>query len=155
MTVFAVRALGEADLPAYKALRDEMLEAHPDAFTSDAIPTHLLTVEAMEQYLDVLKPDGVLLVHISNRHLALEGVVAAAARAAGARAHIQWFRPPGGGGDSYAANASDVIAISRSRDTLEFFFDTGRWPMAHIGRTRPWTDDYTNVIGALIEQSRR
>jgi ribosomal protein S18 acetylase RimI-like enzyme len=36
MTGFAVRALGEADLPAYKALRDEMLETHPDAFTSDA-----------------------------------------------------------------------------------------------------------------------
>ena len=46
-----------------------------DAFNSDAIPIHLLTKEAVELYLKKLKPDGVLMVHISNRHLNLVPVV--------------------------------------------------------------------------------
>lgn len=51
-----------------------------DAFSSDAVPMHLLTREAFNLYRRVLQPDGVLLVHISNRHLDLQPVVAAAAR---------------------------------------------------------------------------
>ena len=47
-----------------------------DAFSSDAIPVHLLTEEAVEIYLRHLKPDGVLAVHVSNRYLDLEPVVA-------------------------------------------------------------------------------
>src|SRR5262249_17506855 len=47
-----------------------------DAFSSDAIPVHLLTREALAVYLDVLKPDGVVAFHISNRYLRLEPVVA-------------------------------------------------------------------------------
>jgi spermidine synthase len=47
-----------------------------DAFSSDAIPVHLLTKEAFELYLKQLKPDGVLAVHVSNRYLDLKPVVA-------------------------------------------------------------------------------
>ena len=46
-----------------------------DAFTSDAIPIHLLTREAYQIYLRHLKPDGILIFHISNRYLDLEPVV--------------------------------------------------------------------------------
>jgi len=54
-----------------------------DAFSSDAIPVHLLTLEAFELYFRHLRPDGVLAVHISNQHLNLEPVVAAAAERLG------------------------------------------------------------------------
>jgi spermidine synthase len=145
--------LGDARLTLLRETPGSLDVLLLDAFTSDAIPTHLLTVEAIEQYLRILKPDGVLLVHISNRHLALEGVVAAAAKAAGAEAHIQWFRPAVA--DKYAVSASDVMVISRSQAALAPFAASGRWPLAHAGGTRAWTDDYTNVIGALIEQGRR
>ena len=43
------------------------------------------------------------------------------------------------------SNASDVVAISRSEAALEPFIETGRWPLAHAGKTRAWTDDYINV----------
>ena len=56
-----------------------------DAFTSDAIPVHLLTREALQLYLDMLAPGGVLALHISNRYLDLEPVVANLAEDAGAR----------------------------------------------------------------------
>ncbi len=48
-----------------------------DAFSSDAIPVHLLTAEAVKMYLDKLKPDGVVLLHTSNRYLDLESVLGA------------------------------------------------------------------------------
>src|SRR5262249_31332881 len=54
-----------------------------DAFSSDSIPVHLLTLEAFELYFRHLKPDGILAMHISNRHLHLEPVVAAAAKKLG------------------------------------------------------------------------
>jgi len=57
-----------------------------DAFSSDAIPVHLLTLEAFELYFRQLKADGVLAVHISNQHLNLEPVVAAAAERLGKEA---------------------------------------------------------------------
>src|SRR5262249_29972076 len=47
-----------------------------DAFSSDAIPVHLLTKEAVELYMSKLRPDGVLCIHVSNRHLDLVPVVA-------------------------------------------------------------------------------
>ena len=48
-----------------------------DAFSSDAIPVHLMTKEAIEMYLNKLKPDGVVLLHVSNRYLDLESVLGA------------------------------------------------------------------------------
>ena len=101
---------------------------HLDAFNSDAIPTHLLTAEAMAQYLRTLKPDGVLMVHISNRHLVLEGVVAA---------------------------PTLVMLVSRSPETLARFADDPRWRPARSEGVRAWSDDYTNVMGAVIAHMNR
>src|SRR3546814_20237583 len=60
-----------------------------DAFSSDAIPLHLLTREAVGIYARVLKPDGILLIHISNRFFDLEPVLAAEAKASGWSAAIR------------------------------------------------------------------
>ena len=54
-----------------------------DAFSSDSIPVHLLTKEAMQLYFHHLKPDGILAVHISNRYLDLEPVIEGEAKALG------------------------------------------------------------------------
>ena len=120
-----------------------------DAFTSDAIPTHLLTAEALKEYLDLLKPNGVLLLHISNRHLALEAPVAATAAKVGAGAIIQNFRPAPG--TPALINApTDVVLVSRSSAALAKFRSDPRWRAAIAGTTRAWTDDYTNILGALL-----
>ncbi len=123
-----------------------------DAFTSDAIPTHLLTAEALKEYLDLLKPNGVLLLHISNRHLALEAPVAATAAKVGAGAIIQNFRPAPG--TPTLINApTDVVLVSRSPAALAKFTSDPRWRAAIAGTTRAWTDDYTNILGALLAKN--
>lgn len=127
---------------------------HLDAFNSDAIPTHLLTAEAIDQYLQKLKPDGVLLVHISNRHLVLEGVVAAAAERAGAKSLIQFYQPPLGT-PALVEAATLVMVVSRSPEALARFSADPRWRPARVDGTRPWTDDYTNIVGAVIAHMRR
>jgi hypothetical protein len=84
-----------------------------DAFSSDAVPAHLLTVEAVRGYLTKLKPDGVLILHLSNRNLDLLGPAQAVSRAAGGRALIQSYRPsedPDGSWES----AEDAVIIARN-----------------------------------------
>jgi len=145
--------LGDARL----TLKNEPLGSydliHLDAFTSDAIPTHLLTSEAIDQYLRTLKPDGVLLAHISNNHMNLESVVAAAAERAGARALIQFYAPPVGT-PMWVEAPSLVMVISKSPEALTRFASDPRWKPARAGNTRPWSDDYTNIIGPIIANMR-
>jgi spermidine synthase len=120
-----------------------------DAFTSDAIPVHLLTVEALEQYLRLLKPDGVLMLHISNRHLALEGIAAAEVERLGAHALIQNYRPPTGT-PNMVANPTDVMLVSRSEQSLAKFRSDPRWRQARSDGTSPWTDDHSDIVTALL-----
>ena len=119
-----------------------------DAFSSDAIPTHLLTVPAMEMYLRKLAPGGVLLVHLSNRNLNLNAVVAATAEAAGMVTRIQSHRP-----DSAARRAryrwpSTWMLAARSGEKLDPFLSTGDW-REQPSSSRPWTDDYSNIAGTI------
>lgn len=116
-----------------------------DAFSSDAVPMHLLTREAFEVYGRHLKSDGLLLMHISNRHLDLEPVVAAAP---GWRALIGEFNPQDR--PSHIV-ASDWMALSRSPETLDLLVEAGGgsfWE-AGSGRSRPWTDDYASLLPVL------
>ncbi len=119
-----------------------------DAFSSDAVPAHLLTVQAVRGYLTKLKPDGVLILHLSNRNLALMDPASAVARAAGGWALAQNYRPakdPAGSWES----AEDAIIIGRTHEALAQFKADERWTTADPFKARPWTDDYTNLAGAL------
>jgi SAM-dependent methyltransferase len=119
-----------------------------DAFSSDAVPAHLLTVEAMQGYLQRLKPDGVIILHLSNRNLDLMGPAQAVARAAGGRALAQGYRPgkdPQGSWES----AEDVVIVARNDQALAAFAADPRWERANPFLARPWRDDYTNLAGAL------
>ena len=66
-----------------------------DAFASGSIPVHLLTLEALEDYLRVLEPDGALVVHISNRHLDLEPLLGLAATELGLAGAVRLYTAPG------------------------------------------------------------
>jgi SAM-dependent methyltransferase len=123
-----------------------------DAFSSDSVPTHLLTVEALKGYLRVLKPDGVAVLHLSNRNLSLGGPAAAAARAVGAHALLgeHWKDP---GISDYAETGGVVLLVARDPKSLERYRNLPEWrPPAPT--SRPWTDDYTNVWGAMLAQWR-
>jgi len=117
-----------------------------DAFSSDAVPVHLLTVEAIRGYLGHLRPDGVIILHLSNRNLDLDGPAQAVARAAGGYGLIQKYQPAT---DAFWESAEDAVIIGKSPEAISRFAHDRRWAPADPSRARPWTDDYTNLVGAL------
>jgi SAM-dependent methyltransferase len=119
-----------------------------DAFSSDAVPVHLLTVEAVREYLTHLTPDGVLILHLSNRNLELNGPAQAVAAAAGGVSLSQSFRPSKAEQAIWAA-PEDVLIIGRSPAALARFKGDARWRATNPNLVRPWTDDYTNLVGSL------
>ena len=122
-----------------------------DAFSSDAVPAHLLTVEAMKGYLAKLKPDGVLIVHLSNRNLELRAPAMAVAEAAGGFALIQRHSPAKGSPPLWES-AEDAMIVSRSLAALAPYEADGRWAQTDPTAARPWTDDYMNLAGAMYAQ---
>ena len=122
-----------------------------DAFSSDSIPMHLLTGEAFETYRDKLSPNGLLLVHISNRHLDLEPVIAAAA-SDGWTARLRYYRPSAEDIARKQHTASMWVAMSPSPATIARLEEgnPGAWRQLE-GKAgfRPWTDDYASVLPVL------
>lgn len=122
-----------------------------DAFSSDAIPVHLLTAEAFEVYLSHLAEGGVLAVHISTQHLDLQSVIWKLAE------HFKltgrWIETfPD---DAAGAMASDWILLSRDGDILdrEIFRRRQSTPYADLDRVPFWTDDHVNLLGILKKKA--
>ena len=143
--------LGDARLTlAASSTRHDLLVL--DAFSSDTIPVHLLTEEAFAIYLSHLAPGGVLVIHGSNRHLDLVPVVAAAAKAAGLVALLKDERI----GNLVTANfraSSSVMALARdAADLRELTAGDGWRPLAPEAAVAAWTDNYSNVLGAMVRR---
>ena len=115
-----------------------------DAFSSDAIPVHLLTREAFVLYFRHLKPDGVLAVHVSNKHLNLAPVVKLAARSL--RKEARLIDTEDEEHDLFGSTWVLVTASAR-------FFDGALMHTAAAvpvpGKMRMWTDDYSNLFQIL------
>ncbi|AHG87882.1 hypothetical protein J421_0345 [Gemmatirosa kalamazoonensis] len=120
-----------------------------DAFSSDAIPTHLLTREAMALYLAKLRPDGVLAVHVSNRYLDLVPVLAELAL--DARLAGSYGNDVSGEGRRHPMiSASTWVVLSRHAAALGALTRTRGWaPLPPTGRVRLWTDDFTDVLSVV------
>jgi hypothetical protein len=120
-----------------------------DAFSSDAIPVHLLTREAFRGYERVLDDTGVLFVHISNKHLNLQPVVAALAADAKLVALIEEHEP-NEKVDGDLAYPSEWVALARRREDLGSLATDTRWKVLPVRRGyEPWTDDYSNVFSVI------
>jgi len=122
-----------------------------DAFSSDGIPTHLLTREAMQLYLSGLTPDGVIAVHISNRYLDLEPLVAGLTHELGlfaiAKRDVQI--------DELARKTgrmpSNWVLASRHQQAFSGLVGLPGWrTLDGNADLRPWTDDYSNILQVLI-----
>ena len=120
-----------------------------DAFSSDAVPTHLLTEEALKGYLRVVKPDGVVLLHLSNRNLEITLPAVAAARALGASDQHQVYIKRRDAPDMAEAS-TEALAISPTEAGLADFRADGRWRTLAPTDVKPWTDDYVNLFGSMI-----
>jgi hypothetical protein len=122
-----------------------------DAFSSDAIPVHLLTREALATYLRLLEPGGALLLHISNQHLRLEPVVAALARDAGLTGLVaDRYVPPSRESKELEYGCDWVVLTREPSDFVPAASDRDWRALAVSDDRAPWTDDYSNVFRAII-----
>lgn len=116
-----------------------------DAFSSDAIPVHLLTKESFQLYGKLLKPTGVLAVHISNRYLDLAPVCQKGADALGRQAMVVYDE-----GDPYSNSTTWVlIAADGNFFQAPAFSGANIYPPAVTPGFRAWTDDYSNIVSIL------
>lgn len=126
-----------------------------DAFSSDSIPLHLLTVEAFELYKDKLSEGGSIVLHISNRNLELESVTVATAAKAGLVAMAK-IAPPDPELERNYKVQSHVVVAARKWDDMAGLTQKDGWrPVSANSKRRAWTDDYADVIGAIIRAGGR
>lgn len=115
-----------------------------DAFSSDSIPVHLLTREAMREYAAALAPGGVLLVHTSNRFFDLVPVLAAAASDLGWAASLGLSR-----GETEGATASSWVALTADPEVPRRLQSSTYWQPLDDSRLVTWTDDYSSILAVL------
>jgi len=116
-----------------------------DAFSSDAIPVHLITTEALDVYLKHMKPGGVIAFHVTNRFLNLvpvvEGLVAA---------HSLYMIHIADQGEDSLASRSDWLLLSTRRESLDYPALTEAATEVEVRKDwRLWTDDYNNLFQVL------
>jgi hypothetical protein len=119
-----------------------------DAFSSDSIPVHLLTREALSLYVSRLAPGGALAFHISNSHLSLGPIIARLAADHGLVAIDQLER----GAESWpdGKTASHWSILARSGADLGALNQDPRWtPLVATASVPLWTDDFSNLVSAL------
>jgi predicted O-methyltransferase YrrM len=121
-----------------------------DAFTGDGIPTHLLTREAINIYLNKLTKTGVILLHISNRYYDLAPIIQSTASSL----NLKCVKSPENRETEFKwANPSICIVASREEEALRSLIDLG-WNLyqndAHENPPTAWTDDYVNIIQPII-----
>ena len=125
-----------------------------DAFSSDAVPTHMLTVEAIREYLRVLRPDGLLVLHLSNRNLEITSPTIAAAREIGVP-YLHKIYGENPEAPQMTEASTEVVVLSPTAAGLEPFAIDARWRGNITTETAPWTDDYVNLFGALIREAQQ
>jgi spermidine synthase len=119
-----------------------------DAFSSDAIPVHLITREAIDLYFQKLDTDGVLAFHISNRYLNLAPLVSKLSRDSGLTCLV---RSDNGSASAAKGNVATRWAVmARSAATLEPLSRDSRWKaLPPHPRAVAWTDDFSNPLSAM------
>jgi spermidine synthase len=142
--------LGDARLTlAASAQRYDLIML--DAFASDVVPVHLLTREAIDGYLARLADGGMIALHLSNKYMDLKGVVAALAGAEGLAAYVKDDDRPAAVPFDYKAN-SVVAVLARKAADLGDLPEQAGWHAAPPSDVRIWTDDYSNILGAILRK---
>lgn len=144
--------LGDARIRLDAVRQDRPAERYDvmlvDAFTSDAIPVHLLTREALRLYFDMLAPRGILALHISNRYLRLEPVVANLAVDGGYARLVQH----GDTGDVRGGVEASWVLLARRTENFGDLVADPRWTVASLEpepRVGTWTDDFHNLLSVF------
>ena len=118
-----------------------------DAYSSDAVPMHLTTLEAMALYTERLAPGGLLIFHISNRYYAIDRPLARGAEALGLAARMQVYR--GSAEKTPGDTASIVVMIARDDADFGVLGEDERWKTINSDGGPVWTDDHANLLSIL------
>jgi SAM-dependent methyltransferase len=138
-------AIGDARLNLEREPAQRFNVLAVDAFSSDSIPVHLITREALGVYLKHMKPDGIVAFHVSNRFLNLVPVVARLAQEQGAHAVLIDEE------SEEDRTTSTWVLVSRDQKALERpeIVDAGATDPETRDDWRTWTDDYSNLVQIL------
>jgi hypothetical protein len=124
-----------------------------DAFSSDSIPVHLITTEAIQLYLTRLKDDGVLTIHVTNRYMDLVPIVAANMKAVDPafQGRVVDFVPPTN--TDLNALHTIVVVLSKNPKALEILDKAGgTTPLTTVAGVEKWTDDFANLPAAMLRR---
>jgi hypothetical protein len=123
-----------------------------DAYSSDAIPIHLATEEAMDIYKQKLAPQGAVVMHVSNRHLELASVVVGIADVNDLKS---WVYSEDSGRDNEYIFSTSVVVSAREEADVGALASSDKWALTEAeDNQRVWTDDYSNVLGAVWRRLR-
>jgi hypothetical protein len=123
-----------------------------DAFSSDAIPVHLLTREALGMYLERLTPRGVIAFHVSNRNMELASVVAAFGNAEGHTTYGKLDDQVSDFTKDYRANAEVVVLARNAADLGDLPAWRGWRKRDPTPGVAEWTDDYSDILRAILRK---
>jgi SAM-dependent methyltransferase len=139
--------IGDGRLSLEKAKEGEFDLLLLDAFNSDSIPAHLVSREAVQMYLRRLKPNGLLMFHVSNRYMDVEGLVSAIVTDAALEARIRHDEDLEAGPlkarSHYVLAAKNVLAFGPLNE------DENWEKVVKPDKIQPWTDDYSNMLEIL------
>ena len=123
-----------------------------DAFSSDAVPVHLMTAEALRLYLEKLSPSGIAVLHISNRYLDLDSVLGATVKLVdGAHGLIVSDDTSDG---SYGSTSSTIAVFSKNPDALTPFRTLSDVRELDAKGIRAWTDDFSDILGPFLSKMK-
>lgn len=142
--------IGDARLELQKIPDGQFDLLVTDAFSSDAIPVHLLTREAIALQLSKIRHDGLLMVHLSNRHLQLAPVVGNIAKSLKVPA-LRYCYSPSDEEDEWGAYASEYVVLANDPLRLEPLRYSGSdWEeIDEAPEIGVWTDDYSNILSVM------
>jgi protein-L-isoaspartate O-methyltransferase len=117
-----------------------------DAFNSDSIPAHLVSREAVQMYLAKLKPDGLILFHVSNRYMDVESLASAVLLDGGLQGLVRYDDDEEPTGKA----SSDYVVAARNSEDFGLLNDDENWTeVAKPAGVQPWTDDYSNMMAIV------
>jgi hypothetical protein len=144
--------LGDARLTLAKEKSGSFDLIIVDAFSSDAVPIHLMTAEALALYLDKVGDKGIAVLHISNRYLDLDSVLGATVKLVpGAQGLIVSDDTADGG---YASTSSTIAVFSKDPEQLKPFRALSDVRELDAKGLRAWTDDFSDILGPFMSKMR-
>ncbi len=123
-----------------------------DAYSSGSVPMHLLTLQAFELYRSKIRPDGLIVFHVSNRYLKLEPIIRRICDQLGMNCLEAFYEPERDSirydwYDQDQMAGSHWVAASPRREKLDLLKNTGLWkPMPEYANYKLWTDDYASLL---------